>query len=142
MIVAVAAVRVVQVPRHEVVDVVAVGHGFVAAAGRVGVALLVARALVVGRASLGVRAPDLERALVNVPFVRVVQVAVVQVVDVVAVPDGDVAAARAVNVIVVRMGVVAHGCSLISEERGAAVGSPAWANAARMSSRTWSSASE
>ena len=103
MIVAVPAVRVVQVIADEVVDVVAVRHGLVAAAGAVHVAGRVARARVARRAARGVRHVDRDRALVDVAAVGRVQVTVVKVVDVIAVADGDVTATVTVLVLVLVM---------------------------------------
>lgn len=115
VIVAVAAVRVVQVPADEVIDVIAVRHRVVAAALAVGVRLVVGAAGVRGRASGGVRAADLEGVLVDVVAVRVVQVPLVQIIGMARVRDGRVAAALAVNVIVLAVGlVVAHGLLVLS----------------------------
>jgi hypothetical protein len=82
VIVAVAIVRVVQVVVDEVVDVIAVRHLCVAARRSMHVPGLVPRAHVAGRAALGMRRIDRDRALVHVIAVRVMQVAIVQVVDV------------------------------------------------------------
>jgi len=80
VVVAVVAVRVVQVAADEVIDVVAVRHRLVPAALAVDVADLVAAA-VVRRGTRGrVRGVDRQHVLVDVVAVRVVQVAVVQVV--------------------------------------------------------------
>lgn len=98
VVVAVVAVTVVQMARNEIVGVVAVRNGFVAAAVAVNVVRVV-RAARVGRGARDwVRRPDVERAFVDVSVVRVVQMAFVDVVDVVIVFDGGVPAAGAVNV--------------------------------------------
>jgi hypothetical protein len=102
VVVAVAVVGVMKVAGDEVVGVIAVGDRFVAAAGAVNVAGFVARAGV-GLAAFGVGGADFDGAFIHVPFMGVVEVAVVQVIDVVSVADGGVAAARAVNVIVSRV---------------------------------------
>ena len=101
MVVAVVAVRVVQVPIDEVIDVVAMWHRFVTAAGAMDVSCFVAAAVVVGRAGVRVGGADGDAVFIDVVAVRVVQVAVVQVIDVAVVLDGGVAAARAVLVCVV-----------------------------------------
>jgi len=143
VVVAVTSVRVVQVPGDEVVDVIAVRDGLVTAPGAVDVALGVTGAVVRRRACGRVGGADFEDALVHVAIVAVVEVAIVEVVDVVAVADCEVTAVGAVDVIVIRMGGVAHDffffpwCGEVTT-----AGSPAWSSAARMSSRTWSSASE
>ena len=80
VVIAVVAVRVVQAAIDEKVDVVAVRHGFVAAAGAVHVARLVAGAR--GRAAFGVGVGDGDGVLLHAAFMRVVQVAFLQVVHV------------------------------------------------------------
>ena len=105
VVVAVVAVLVVQAAVYDVIGVVAVRHGFVAAA----FAVNMAGTGLYGVAAVGVGGVYIEAVLVVVAVVFVVQVAVVDVVDVVAVFDGGVAAAFAVNVLVVGMGMaVAH----------------------------------
>ena len=103
MIVAVPSVRVVKMPRDEVVDVVPVRHGFVAAAGPMLVSLVVAAASVGGRAHARVGPVDRDRVLVDVIAVRMVQMAIVEVVGVAIVLHGPMAAAGAVLVGVVRV---------------------------------------
>ena len=66
-----------QVASHEVVDVVSVRHRVVAAAGAVRVACGVPGALVRWGAVRRLRCADLEHALVDVPVVAMVEVAVV-----------------------------------------------------------------
>lgn len=90
-------VRVVQVPKHEVVGVVAVGDGVVTTARTVDVVVFVGAASVIGRARVGVGGAHRERVVVVVVAVTVVKMAVVQVVDVAVVLDALVAAARAVD---------------------------------------------
>lgn len=109
--VAVALVRVVQVARDEVVDVVAVGDWLVAAALAVDVAVAMSLAGVAGAAVRGVRGVDGEAVLVDVVTVDVVQVAVVQVVGVALVRDGGVAAAGPVGVGVGVVAMAGHGDS-------------------------------
>jgi hypothetical protein len=69
------------------------------------------------RAGAGAAAVDLEPVLVGVPFVRRMEVAVVQVVGVVAVPDGLVAAPVAVSVRVVSVLLAAHASILAIRPR-------------------------
>ena len=98
MIVAVVAVGVVQAAGHQVVDVVIVGHLRMAAEG----AMAVLRRMAGLRGLVG--ATVVRRPLQGMDFmaiaVGVVQMAVVQVVDMVAVTHRQVAAARAVDVAV------------------------------------------
>ena len=100
------AVLVVQASVDQVVDVVAVRNRFVSAAGAVHVTRFVIGAAVLGIAAVGVAVGDLDHVLVNVISMRVVKVPVVQVVDVVAVLDGDMAAPGTMLVgVVVMLGV-------------------------------------
>ena len=105
VVVAVVAVLVVQTAVYDVVDVIAVRYGFVAAA----FAVNMTGTSLHGVAAVGVGGVYIEAVLVVVAVVLVVQVAVMDVVDVVAVFDRGMAAAFTVNVLVVGMGMaVAH----------------------------------
>jgi hypothetical protein len=97
------AVRVMKVIADEVVDVIAVRHGLVATALAVRMIGGVAAAAVLVGAAVRMRVVDLERMLVDVTLMGMVQVTVVQVVDMIAVRDAGVAAARAVAVGVIGM---------------------------------------
>ena len=80
MVVAVCAVRVMQVAVDEVVGVVAVRNGLVTAGRAVDVRDVVAAAGVRRRAGIRVGRAHCDDVLVDVRLVQVVQVAVVQVV--------------------------------------------------------------
>lgn len=115
MIVAVIAVGMVETPANEIVDVIAVRHRFVPAAFTVDVARLVPR----GGAPATVRVAfgDLQTALVDMIAVHRVQAAIVEVVHVVAVPDGGVSAPFAMDVRVLRMDpVLGHGQTSVIHE--------------------------
>ena len=101
MVVAVVAVRVVQVAIDEVIDVVAMRYGFVSAAGAVYMSRFVAVAVMIWGADVRVGGADGDAVFIDVVVVRVVQVAVVQVINVAFVFDGGVTAIRAVLVFVV-----------------------------------------
>jgi hypothetical protein len=96
------AVRMVQVPVHQIIDMVAVRDRLVPAAG----AVLVG-ALCFGRAAGRIGRVYSDDMLVDVVAVHVVQVAVVQIVDVAIMADSDVTAIGAVLVGVVRMVMLA-----------------------------------
>jgi hypothetical protein len=106
VIVTVPAVRVMQVPRHQIVGVVGVRDDLVPAIRAVSVRLVVRPAGVPGCAGRWVRSSCDQRALVDVVAVYVVQVAVVEVVGVVAVLDLFVSAPRLVPMIMSTVGVV------------------------------------
>ena len=101
MVVAMVTVRMVQVAVDQVVDVVTVRDGFVATTGTMDVVGLMAAALVLGGAAVGIGGRDGDHVLVDVVAMRMVQVTVVQVVDMTVMPDGRVAAAGAMGVVMV-----------------------------------------
>lgn len=112
MVVAVVLVWMVQMTLDQVVGVLAMRDRLVAAAGAVRVLRLVPAAVVLRRAVRRIRVADLDRVLVHVIAMRVVQMPVVQIVDVPVVHDGGMAAIRTVLVIVTVVNVmlgIAHG---------------------------------
>ena len=140
MIVAVSAMRVVEVALHQIVDVIRMWHRFVAAAGTVGVAGGMSRAIVIRRALHRIRVRCFDRVLVDMVAMHVVQMAVVQVIDMIAMPYGDVTAA---GTMFVRVFAVVLQIALIHREAPffvCAVGSEAWFTPLWTKLRTWSSA--
>lgn len=143
MVIAVAVVLMVQMPIHEVVDMITVRHGFVTAVGSVHVRRIVAAAGVSTGACGRVVAADVEVMLGDDAIRLMMQVTVVQVVDVIAVPNGVVPTVGAVD-----MGMIGvHGHVEVSREGGAAQSaamrsSPACARTVTRSCRTWASSSE
>ena len=77
MIVAVPVVRVMQMPTHQIVDVAAVRDPLMPAVRAVHVVGVVLAAVVLGCAVRRVLRPDLERVLVYVVAMRMVQMSVV-----------------------------------------------------------------
>ncbi|WP_199731518.1 hypothetical protein [Paraburkholderia sp. RAU2J] len=101
MVVAVVTVRMMQVTVDKIINVIAVRHRFVAAAGSVDVTRLVAAA--VRRTLIRIGCAHFELMFVHMITVRVMQVTVVQIVDVIVMPDRRVAACRTVLMIVMGM---------------------------------------
>ena len=97
MIITVILVRVVEASVDEVIGVLAVRHSLVAAVRAVHVLTAIMLAVAVVRELL----VDRQRVLINVIAVRLVQVAVVDEVDVAIVDDRRMAAAGAVDVVVI-----------------------------------------
>lgn len=96
------AVGVVQVPVDQVVDVVAVRHLFMPATRPVHVVGRVRATAVVGRATMRIDVGHLNAVLLDhVPFFGMMEVTVMQVVDMIVVLNGDVAAVRTVLVAIV-----------------------------------------
>ena len=106
MIVAVAAVRMMQAAIDEIVHVVAVRHRRMTAAGAVHMTGVRGAHR---RACVGIGRADRDAMFVHVVTVLVMQVPVVQIVHVVAVTDRRVPAARPVDVIVMRVVRLAAG---------------------------------
>jgi hypothetical protein len=98
VVVAVVAVGVVQVAVDQVIDVVAVRDGRMAAVGAVLMCFIVAAAGVLGSAIGGVGFIDGEGVFLDFAAFDVVQVAVVQVIDVAVVDYAAVATTWAVLV--------------------------------------------
>jgi hypothetical protein len=97
------AAGMMQVTAHEVIGVVAMRDGWVAAFRSMAVPGVVAGALM-GRCTLGwIGAADRDGALVHVIAVRAMHVAIMQIIDVAVVLDGDVTAARLMGVIMARV---------------------------------------
>ena len=94
-------VRMVQTAVDQIVGMVAVRDGLVTATGTMNVGA----GLPIG-AAIRVLGADCDHVLVDVIAMRVMQVAVVQVIDVSIVTNGSVAAARAMLVGVIGMNLV------------------------------------
>jgi hypothetical protein len=101
VIITVTVVRVVEASVDDVIGVLAVRHGLVPAVRSVNVLTAVVRLI----AGVGELVIDRKRVLVNVITVRLVQVAIVNEVDVAFVDDRRVAAAGAVDVVVIFVSV-------------------------------------
>ena len=104
MVVAVIAVLVMQTAVDNVVDVIAVRYGFVAATFAVNVAV----AGVNRMAAVRIGFIDAQGVFIVVAVVLMVQVAVMQIIDVAFVFDGSVAAVCAVNVVMMFVGFAGH----------------------------------
>ena len=100
MIVAVSAVRMVQMAIYQVINMVAMRHGFVAAVGTVSVRLLMGGAAVVRCAFLRIRLGHLNLMVVHMITVIVMQVAIVKIIGVAVVFHGGVPAVWPMHVAV------------------------------------------
>jgi hypothetical protein len=126
MVVAVIAVRMVQVPGNMIIDVVAVWHRFMAATRAMGVVRFVTAAAMTRGAAIRIAAGYADHMLVDMAFVRMVKMAVMQVVDVIAVAHGRVPATGPMLMSVMRVvwfRTSGHGASsfLCPEAAGTAV---------------------
>ncbi len=108
------AVRMMEVAGNAVVGVIAVRNCLMAAIGAMDMAGLMLAASVIRGAPIGIVAGDIYYMLINVIFMRMVKVTIVQIVDVAAVSNCGVAAPRSVLVSMVGMvgcGAGSHGRS-------------------------------
>lgn len=137
----------VQVAVDQIVDVVSVGHGLMAATGAVDVIGGVGMARMARRAVDRVGGAGFDDMLVEVVAMGRVEMAVVQVIDVAGVADGGVAAALAVDVGMIAMDLVSgHFLAPFVDDRACPVAgggvSLAWANALKTRSKMCRSARE
>jgi hypothetical protein len=98
VIIAMAVMRVMQPSVHEVINMIAVGYGFVSAVWPVRV-----RAPGLGRAVRRVGVADLDSMLVDMILMHVMQMAVVEVIDMTTMAHSRVPAVRTVLMSVIRM---------------------------------------
>ncbi len=104
MIIAVVAVRMVQMPVHEVIHVVAMRYSFVAAVWTMDVVRIVTTAGVRRSTRLGIRVAHWNDVFFDCSAISLVmEVPIVQVVDVPVVFDGRVATAFPMLMIVILM---------------------------------------
>jgi len=99
-----AGVPMMQAAIHQPIDMIAVGHRFVAAAR--------AMDMVAGQrrgAAIGVAGTDADHMFIHMIAMHMVQMAIVQIIDMPIMVDGGVATAGAVPVGVIRVGVAGHG---------------------------------
>lgn len=94
MILASASIGIVQVAMNQVVRMVAVRNGLVAATGPVLVLLVVTAAIVLSNTRRGMAGIDRDHVLINMVGMQVVQMPVVKIVSVSFMLDSGVAAAR------------------------------------------------
>lgn len=92
VVVAMVVMRVVQMPVDQIIHVVAMRHRLVAASGPMLVTFCMPGALMSGGAGGRVVGRHLKSMFVDMIVVHMMQMAIVQVIDVVAVTDGGVAA--------------------------------------------------
>jgi hypothetical protein len=93
------AVRMMKAPVHEIIDMVAVRHRFVAAIRPVPMRRLVASGVVLRIATIGVHVAHCDPMLMGPTALAVFKAAVIEVIDVAFMLHGDVAASGAMNVV-------------------------------------------
>jgi hypothetical protein len=81
VVVAVVAIRMMQMTLHQVIDVIPVRNRFVTAANSMLMRFVMTTASVLGRADVGVLIADLQFVLINMTCMGVMQMPVVNVID-------------------------------------------------------------
>lgn len=104
MVVAMITMGMVQPSIHEIIDVVPMGHGFVPA----GRAVLV-RASRLWRAMHGIDRVDCNCMFINVILVRVMQMAIMKIIDMVIMPDRRMPTVGTMHVAMVTMMLLGAG---------------------------------
>lgn len=112
MIIAMARMHMVQAAIDQIIDMIAMRHRLVPAAGAVDMA-----AIVRAGAAVGVAGADADHMFINMVAMHMVQMAIVQIIDMAIMGDGGVPAARAVLVGVIRVGVAGHAVAPLSRRR-------------------------
>ena len=114
-----AFVRVMEVAIDQIVDVLAMRHGFMAAVRPVCMSLRVACTLMFRRATFRIGRADFYYMLIDMAAVRVMQVPVMQVIDVPVVHDAGMAAFRTMRMSVIFMlwqDTIGHFTALLQKE--------------------------
>ena len=114
MIVAMIAVRVVQMATDQIVDVVAMRHRLVAASRSMPVGGVVSAAAMVRRAAIGISGAYSNDMLIDMVVMRVMQMAIMEIVGVSIMANRNVAATRPMRMRVIGMnGMIVrdHDCS-------------------------------
>jgi len=107
MVIAMITMRMMQVAVHKVVDVVPMGNRFVSAAWPVYMIGRMAATVMVGRTAIRVFRADLKPVFVNMIAVGMMQMTIMQIVDMVTVPDCSVSAVR--PMLMIMMGMMLFG---------------------------------
>ena len=103
MIVAVTCVDMVKPAINQIIDMIAMRHGFMAAIRPVDMATGH-----FGRAAIGIGGRHRDDMFINMVAVNMMKMAVMQIIDMAIMVDGGVAAARAVDMGVIGVDVAAH----------------------------------
>jgi ketopantoate hydroxymethyltransferase len=93
VIVTVIAVRMVQMAADAIIDMVAMGHCLVTAARAMHMTGFVTAAAMISGTNIRVRGRHFDHMLIDMPFMRMVQMAVMQIVDMTLVAHGLMPAA-------------------------------------------------
>jgi len=110
VVVAVVAMRMMQAPIYEIVDVIAMRHGFVAAIRPVPVLRLMAAGVMVRIAAVRIPCAHGDDMLIGTAPLAVLEPAMIEIIDMAFMLHGDVPAAWAMDVRRSLVGTVRFGC--------------------------------
>lgn len=134
--IAVARMRMVQVALHQVIDVVAVRHGFMTAIRSMRVPGGVSSARMAAGTHVRIARADLQHVLVGVIAMRRVQVAIVKIIDMIPMLHSRVAAAGTMDMGMILVNIAGHNYPFLAENP-----SETCSSALPTSSAMWRSAS-
>jgi hypothetical protein len=119
MIITMALMRMMEVAIDQIVDMLAMRYGFMAAVRPVSMSLRMACTLMFRRAAFRIGRTDFYNMLIDMAAVRVMQVPVMQVIDVPVVHDAGMAAFRAMRMSMIFMlwqDTIGHFAALLQKE--------------------------
>jgi hypothetical protein len=108
------AVRVVQVSIDQIVDMVAMWHRFMTATGTVPMSRIMSAAAVLQRAAIRIRCTHFDDMFIDVIFMRMMEMAIVKIIDVTPMSNGNLTTAWSMDVRMIgvnRMVISGHGLS-------------------------------
>lgn len=115
VVVAVPIVGVVQMPIHQIANMISVGNRWVPASRAMNVVRVVPAAVVPFGASVGIGAADFNHVFVDMVAMRVMKVTIMKIVDMTIMLDGNMTASGAMNMSVIGVDfTVAHAKLLFS----------------------------
>jgi hypothetical protein len=115
MVVAMIAVRMVQASIDQIIDVAPMGDRLVAAIWTMLMRCIMPFRRPIGRAAIGILRFYFDDMLIDVAALNVLKVPLIKIIDVVGVPNRDVATSRPMNV---RLGSRSHDISLSASLAG------------------------
>jgi hypothetical protein len=101
MVIAMVAVLVMKAPFNQIIDVVTMRHGLMAAVRAVNMVMIMANMVLDRLAAIGVFAGDFDDMFVDVIAMGMMKVSVMQIVDMIVMLDGNMSTASAVLMVVV-----------------------------------------
>jgi hypothetical protein len=109
VIIAVIAMRMVQVSIDQIIKVVPMWNSLMTAARPVLMRRAMSATTVLWRTSIGIRCSYFNYVFIDTPVLHMIQMAVVEIIDVALMSNRDMAAARTVDVLTIRVSALIGG---------------------------------